>query len=156
MPTQNFAALFGAAHASTIDWNGPIFALLDFPTTIEHLSVRFIAAKPDLRQGINIRLQGGVAYINRVPGNNFVLWADTAPNVVEISIEWKSRTRRSLQVWNVWDTNGVTQAWLGNAAMKVDRDDENWLLRCSDGIGQPNFEDLVVRVSEKPSTISKY
>jgi hypothetical protein len=51
-------------------------------------------------------------------------------------------------VWNCWEVNGVMHAWLGNAGMRVERTPNGAIqLRCSDGDGVPDFEDLVVRIT---------
>ena len=43
--------------------------------------------------------------------------------------------------------SGTTQAWIGNAGIVVDKaSDASWTLRCSDGVGPTNFDDLVVHV----------
>jgi len=40
-------------------------------------------------------------------------------------------------------------AWLGNAGMLVETQDDAVILKCSDGVGSPDFEDLVVELSLK-------
>ena len=42
----------------------------------------------------------------------------------------------------------MTQAGLGNAGMRVAKDDdESLVLRCSDGEGEPDFDNLVAGVA---------
>lgn len=77
-----------------------------------------------------------------------LLWCDTAPDLVAVQVRQKPRARRSLKVWNVWRTGtDVTHAWLRNAAMQVEGEPTRRLtLRCSDGIGDPTFDDLIVKM----------
>jgi hypothetical protein len=43
--------------------------------------------------------------------------------------------------------NGVTHAWFGNAGMRVTAGEGGVIqLRCSDGEGEPDFDDLVAEV----------
>jgi len=76
-----------------------------------------------------------------------LLWEDTAPSVVEIQMQWEMSAKRSLRVWNCWERNGVINAWVGNAGMRVEAGPDGiTILRCSDGEGEPNFGDLVARL----------
>lgn len=38
-------------------------------------------------------------------------------------------------------------AWLGNAGMIVEHDGDTWRLRCSEGSGEPSFDDLLVEIT---------
>lgn len=42
--------------------------------------------------------------------------------------------------------DGVEDEWTNNAGMVVEESDRCVLLRCSDGIGAPTFDDLVAEV----------
>lgn len=60
---------------------------------------------------------------------------------------WRAKGVRSLRIWNAWRDNDLTQAWLGNAGMRVIPGEGGSLtLRCSDGEGEPDFDDLVAEV----------
>jgi hypothetical protein len=56
----------------------------------------------------------------------------------------------NVRIWNAWwedALGGFMNAWKGNAGFLTEPDPDGSLwLRCSDGIGDPNFTDLVVRV----------
>jgi hypothetical protein len=56
------------------------------------------------------------------------------------------RRDKNLDIWNSWSYEGVDSSWLGNAGMLVESSATGYLLRCSDGLGDPAFDDLVVRV----------
>ena len=78
-----------------------------------------------------------------------MLWRDTAPESVTVDVRSGDGGASVLKLWNVWrGGRDVTQAWLGNAAIQVDGDPASgsFRMRCSDGEGEPSFEDLVVDV----------
>lgn len=77
--------------------------------------------------------------------NRLVLWTDTAPEVVQVVCR-PPKAGAVLRAWNNWDRNGTMMAWLGNAGMLVEDQNDCVVLRCSDGIGPPDFEDLVVEL----------
>jgi hypothetical protein len=51
-----------------------------------------------------------------------------------------------VRAWNVWrDDSSTIGAWVGNAGMLIeDLGDSRVRLCCSDGFGEPTFDDLVV------------
>lgn len=107
----------------------------------------FLSSASPLLQGLRIKIRGGALTIDGVTASEFVLWRDTAPPLVEIETSWQPKGARSLRIWNCWEYNGVMHAWIGNAAMRVDDDGAGTiLLRCSDGEGEPDFDDLIAEV----------
>lgn len=58
-----------------------------------------------------------------------------------------------LKLWNIWRGSmggvDVTQAWLGNAGMRIEQSasGKELLLHCSDGEGPVEFSDLDVRIT---------
>src|SRR5881397_2580858 len=53
---------------------------------------------------------------------------------------------------NSWDQGGILQSWLGNAAMLIEEKEGSVILRCSDGLGDPEFGDLVVELGFAPAS----
>lgn len=150
MVNQNLSSLFAQARSNRIDLDGPLFALLELPHTLKGLTIEFVSTESAFRQGLSIKVRGGIAQINQVSAGTFALWTDTAPKVVDVDLRWTKKARRALQLWNIWEINGITHAWLGNAAMRIDKQDEkSWLLHCSNGLGEPNFDDLVARIYQR-------
>lgn len=104
-------------------------------------------------QGLAIKLEGGILSANNVEAKHLTLWQDTAPEEVCVLITKRKKAR--LMIWNIWrDTIGgqdVTQAWLRNSGMRIERsvDGGETILRCSDGIGPVNFDDLIVGARTK-------
>lgn len=95
-------------------------------------------------QGLRIKSEGAPIEINGGKFQEIILWANTSPEEVDIFIDAKSDT--FLKMWNVWDIDGITQAWIGNAGMLITEQDEKILLSCSNGIGDPDFSALVIEI----------
>jgi hypothetical protein len=75
-----------------------------------------------------------------------IFWTDTAPRLFEVIVD-PPAGGGSIKVWNEWrDSTGVQNAWMGNAGMVVTVNDDVISLKCSDGIGEPSFDDLVVSI----------
>lgn len=88
----------------------------------------------------------GRLFVNNQEAKHIILWVDTAPSDVEIVCK-APRTGAVIRIWNAWrDSAGTTQAWLRNAGMLVDATGAGVILRCSDGLGPPDFDDLIVKI----------
>jgi hypothetical protein len=141
---------FAEEQSNVIEWCGiPIHGLYEFESIPRSITLEYISAKEQPVQGIQLRMRGGTMTVNDTDSGDIVLWNDTAPARVEIEIRTKPKGRTSLKLWNVWrGGQGVTQAWLGNAAIRVqDEPSGRTVLHCSDGQGEPDFDDLVVAVT---------
>ncbi len=144
----DLSAIFTAQQASQIDWNGPLFSLYELPSEATRISIEFRSVGSAFRQGLRLKVRGGQLEIDGVEAADFALWHDTAPSQVEVNVHWKGKGPRSLRIWNSWEYNGVAHAWLGNAGMRVEEfEPGRFVLRCSDGEGEPEFDDLVVGVT---------
>lgn len=142
---------FAEQRSNIIQLDGsPTYGLFEFDEIPLHMELTFIAAKTSPVQGIRLRMTGGNLEVNGEQSSEVVLWEDTAPKVVNVDVRADDRARNTtLKLWNVWRGGmDVTQAWLGNAAIQVDGDPSSgsFRFRCSDGQGEPNFDDLVVQV----------
>jgi hypothetical protein len=100
-------------------------------------------------QGLRIDTSKRVFEIDSKRFKSMIHWADTDADEVQITISGKSDAL--VKFWNVWseDVGGhqVTQAWSRNAAMQVTEEGNSVLLECSDGVGEVDFSDLVVRLT---------
>ncbi|WP_434966466.1 hypothetical protein [Janibacter indicus] len=144
----DLSAVFASQRASQIDWNGPLYSMFDLPIEVTRVSVAFQSVDSAFRQGLRLKIRGGRLEIDGVEATDLALWHDTAPNQVEVKVHWKGKGPRSLRMWNSWEHNGVAHAWLGNAGMRVDEvESGRFLLRCSDGEGEPEFDNLILGVT---------
>lgn len=151
--TEALSDIFAAAQAPQINWNGkPAYAIYEIEPAPDEVIVEFLSAIESPVQGITLKVAGGVLEINGLEATEMVLWNDTAPEKVVARVKCDRRRAAVLKIWNVWRGSmggiDVTQAWLGNSGMRINRilDDKELHLRCSDGEGPVNFEDLKIRV----------
>lgn len=142
---------FAEEQSNVIEWYGrPIYGLYEFDVIPGSIVIEFVSARTQPVQGVELRMRGGTMIVNDIESNDLVLWQDTAPARVEIDIRMQPSGKPKLKLWNVWRGGyGVKQAWLGNAAIQVEDDPETGrvILRCSDGRGEPDFDDLVVALT---------
>ncbi len=104
-----------------------------------------VAARPDRRQALKLAAVNGLLEANEAVSEVISLWSDTSPPEVELTV-LGAQVRR-LEVWNAWDLGGLETAWLGNAGMIVETDEQHLALHCSDGLGPPSFTDLQIHLS---------
>ena len=100
-----------------------------------------VSASEARAQAINLALDKGNLRANGVLMGTAAVWTHTAPTTCQLEVT--GRKARSLDIWNAWSFEGVESAWLGHSAMVVEQSGTNYTFRCSDGLGEPNFDDLV-------------
>lgn len=143
----DLSRLFAEQQASQIDWHGAVFGLYELPPETGNLTLRMQARARSPRQGVRLKVRGGQLEANGVLATDLVLWEDASPDEFDVRVHWNPRGARTLRIWNCWEVNGVTHAWLGNAGMRVEATPPGLVvLRCSDGHGEPSFDDLVVHL----------
>ncbi len=154
---EELADLFAAARSPTIDWEGtPVHAMWEIDPVPNQVVFEFRRGVATPVQGLAIKLEEGILCANNVEAKHLTLWQDTAPKEVCVLITKRKKAR--LMIWNIWrETIGgrdVTQAWLRNSGMRIEPsgDGNETILRCSDGIGPVNFDDLIV-VARTKSTV---
>jgi len=113
------------------------------------IRIRFKSATKAAPQALCVKARKGALEINKIATRDIaVLWTDTAPNVVDVIYRFKGKGE--IRFWNAWkDSDGVQHAWIGNAGMLVSEQPGHTTLSCSDGIGDPEFRDLIVEISDK-------
>ena len=142
--------LFAEARTPSLDWEGkPAFAIYEMPAP-QRIMVELLRSKISPVQGLSLKAYGGVLQIDEAVSPHMLVWADTAPEQVTVSFKPWEGQKAKLKIWNVWrgKVGGVevTQAWLGNAGMRVERSNSELFLRCSDGEGPVDFADLEARM----------
>lgn len=142
----NLSEIFTARQTNLIDWHGPLYSVYDVSSQTDRFALTRVSTDSGYRQGFRIKVRGGTMEINRREARDAILWEDTAPDSLEIVTIW-GKGARSIRVWNVWERNGVTQAWLGNAGMRVVETGNVIRFDCSDGEGPPQFSNLIVELA---------
>ncbi|WIE68592.1 hypothetical protein [Curtobacterium sp. MCLR17_054] len=138
---------FRQAGAASIDLRGTtVWAILDLPPGIARGRIVFEGARGDRDQGMALDAKGSTVTINHLSGRGFRLWTDTAPPVIEFAVDDPSRLER-MRVWNVWRSPyGSEDAWTGNFGMIVEQEVDAMVVRCSNGLGDVDFEDFRFRI----------
>lgn len=144
-----FGEQFVQSRGKPITYKGQlVHAIYELPVTrSQRLRIRFRSARPQPRQGLRLVITKGTLDINGQQLKDVVLWADTAPEVVEVHT-LPPKAGGSLKMWNTWiGSLGSMDAWTGNSGMLVEPTSNGVVLKCSAGIGEPDFSDLVVEIT---------
>jgi hypothetical protein len=146
--TKSLNTLFMEAGGPTVQYNG----LSVHRAIFRHVKqrgrylVRFINAISKPLQGVGIAIDKGSLTVEDATAKRIALWYDYSPAVVTVYYR-PSREGGRLSIYNIWeDENGTVQAWLMNAGMLMKETGNKILLRCSDGRGEPTFDDLIVEI----------
>lgn len=114
----------------------------------ERFDLRFVHAREQPLQGVHLKLRTGSLEVAGQQLKDPVLWRDTAPSTV--SFRCLNKKPSELLIWNCWkDERGVSQAWIGNAAMIVkDESADRVHFRCNSRY-DVTFEDLVFELATR-------
>ena len=106
--------------------------------------IRRIHATSSPVPGLRIKVVKGEIEVNGQRHPEVILWADTSPESVSLSVISKSGCE--MKAWNVWRADDLVQAWVGNAGLVISEVDHVITLECSDGAGEVDFTDLIVQI----------
>ena len=108
--------------------------------------VRFVKAIEKPVQALSIDIDPGELTIEDTKSPRMILRLDTAPDVVEANYRPSPQGSR-ITFYNSWiKEDGGIDAWLVHAGMLVEESGNKMILRCSDGRGEPTFDDLIVEI----------
>ncbi|MBB4513205.1 hypothetical protein [Paraburkholderia fungorum] len=147
MTTETLAAHFQRLKGSPIRLGeAQVFAMYEstVPAGQQLIRISRDAARETPTQGLRLKISPGKFEVNDQLLPDVVLWANTCPEDVTLSMS--SEADAVLKIWNVWSVDGTMHAWLGNAGMLVEQHACELTLRCSDGVDDICFSDLVVRI----------
>jgi hypothetical protein len=149
---SDFTAAFLKSKGAPIEYQGRwLYLGYWFPVSVgDEIRVTFVKFAKQPVQGLRVGTRGKGCQLELAQqrGDDFVLWAETAPRLVKILVV-EARSGAEVGLWNVWrdDKHGTMMYGVNNAAIDVNRQpDGRVLLMCSDGRGKPDFDDLVVEV----------
>ena len=145
--TSGLAAAFRNGNGRKTKWQGEIIHSF-FHISVKEgdtIEVKRLDACPTRAQALKIAVDKGSLRTNGVVLSSIAIWTHTSPEQVTLHVV--GRKARSIDIWNSWSFDGVDSSWLGSAGMIVESADNVHTLRCSDGLGEPTFEDLVVQVT---------
>ncbi len=140
------AELFEESGSDTVNHRGRIVkAIVRIPVCDgAAVTVRRTHAAPERPQGLKLAVNTGVLDVNGARAPAVVLWSTTSPP--EIVLHVRGAGARTIEVWNCWSMGGVDSAWIGNAGIVTKTTPNGLILRCSDGIGAPDFCDLEAEI----------
>lgn len=143
----SLADSFRSGNGRKAKWDGQtVHSVLDISVNDgDQIEVNRISASSARAQAVKLGVDKGTLRVNGIVVPLAAIWTHTSPQ--QCVLEVVGRRARSVDIWNSWSFDGVDSSWLANAAMIVERDGDNYVLRCSDGIGDPSFDDLVVKIS---------
>lgn len=151
MSMADFQDRFVANRGQPIDHEGrQVHLSVQLPVTVgDELRIRLVRAAADPIQGLKVRAEHAeMAAVNDV-GKLFVIWDDTARGETVVRIQ-KAKPGASVILRNVWKhgADGAMIQGLRFAGMTQEIDDAGALVfRCSDGRGEPDFDDLIAVVN---------
>ncbi|GAA4105642.1 hypothetical protein [Mucilaginibacter panaciglaebae] len=108
------------------------------------LRLVFVSTDSQWRQGIIFQTKGEFEVNGQKLPNKVVLWENTAPREVEISLTSKDKI---LFIYNVWDTGDGTMHYGHNGgALFIEQNDKVTTYNCNDGYADDDFNDLIFRI----------
>ncbi len=140
-----FEELFRKSNGQPVVYNGQMIHIFDRLRVKDGqvLKVTFESVRSEWRQGISLSTDGYFE-VNNQQSKQVVLWQDTAPREVFLTV----RTQKGeCALMNVWDTgSGLIHKGHNGAAMIVEVLPYGRRYRCNDGFADDDFDDLVFRV----------
>ncbi|MBO0879742.1 MAG: hypothetical protein J2P17_05105 [Mycobacterium sp.] len=144
---EEFGERFMREQSSVIDVNGTQVwqrkAISDVPPN-SIISIAFEQSSTEVEQALCVATSHGFLKVAGQRAKQIALWTGSAPRKLEVEIT--NRVPTEVVAWNAWRrSGGGTDAGLRYAGMLIDQIGEtSWRLQCSDGIGGPDFTDLIV------------
>jgi hypothetical protein len=153
--SEKLAERFQAAQGAPVEVDGQLAHMMyELPPVTAPVRLR-VALRVDGErpQGLRLKARNGQVVVNDQALEDIVLWSDSAPPEVVVTLEPAGTKPMSVRLWNTWrDQQGAMQAWIGDAGMVVEEaGDGRVTLHCSDGFDRPSFEDLVVELAVEPA-----
>ena len=113
------------------------------------MTVRFVHVGDARPQGLKLGVDSGELEVNGCRAPVVVLWPSRCPPEVEMIVHGPDASM--LDAWNCWSLGGVETAWIGNAGivtrtLTAPEARMAVTLRCSDGVGSADFDDLEIEV----------
>ena len=147
---MSLAQAFAKGSARRTKWNGTsVHSVVRIDVSAgDRIAVTRVRSSRVRAQALKLALDRGDLRANGVAVPTVAIWSHTAPERAELDVV--GRRAKSVEIWNAWSFEGVDSSWIGNAGIIVESEGGARLLRCSDGLGEPSFDDLVVRLEVIP------
>lgn len=142
----SFEKLFLQSKGQPVIYNGRTIQMVDRLPVVDGQQVKLVfeSVDADWRQGVCLTTDGGFRVNGQLIKKSIVLWHDTAPKEVILTVQTK---KSECQVKNVWDVgDGVMHSWHNGAAMMIEDLLDGKRYRCNDGNPDDDFDDLIFRI----------
>ncbi|MGI8923295.1 MAG: hypothetical protein ACR2HJ_04530 [Fimbriimonadales bacterium] len=145
--------------ASTLVIDGiEILSLLHIPVTgASVITLSLKTGSGATLQGCSFKANGGKFVVKGKDYKGFFAWSDTLPEVAEFEYRPGRKIPKEgflITVANAWIQGGTPWKHIGNSGMIVESfvldEGRQWICRCSDGIGEVNFDDLRIEIMVTP------
>lgn len=101
-----------------------------FKNKLNEFKLEIIKTNSQLRQGLILVTKGDII-INREVYSKIVLWEDTVPKELLLTVKSKDN---SFSIYNVWENEKRTEAWYNDSYMElIKKVDNSYFFSCSDG-----------------------
>lgn len=144
--STSLASAFRSGNGRKIKWDGQaVHSLIQLNVKQgDTIEIRRVQSSPTRAQALKVAVDKGSLRANGVSVSPIAIWTHTSPE--QVTLEVVGRRTKSIDIWNSWSFDGVDSSWLGNAGILIESTGDVHTLRCSDGVGEPSFDDLVVEV----------
>ena len=118
-------------------------------------------SRPDIEQSLRIMSKSGdisVVGTDYSPSQSVLVLAESFP-AFEVEIKDLRGEKGVLQLWNSWILGDGEHSWIGNSGIVVEElpvpegASARQRLWCSDGLGDPDFDDLVLLLTVGPKSL---
>lgn len=149
---SSFAETWIATRGEPIEFNGRT-VVQSFTRQLvggSRVMLNILNHKAEPLQAVRLTVNGGALAIEGLatgPLKDVSMWTDTAPASTTFIYSGAPTTFR---VWNAWrgpPPHNTMHAWLNDAGVVIQEESPHRVvLGCSDGVGEPDFEDLVIEL----------
>lgn len=144
---MEFESLFIESQGQPIVYKGKKLIMLDrieLDSTVVSIEVEILETNSEWKQGIVFQTKGSFGVNRQIIPNKIVLWEDTSPDKVVLSV---TSTNRTLQIYNVWETeDGTMHSWHNGSAMSVENYKSYSIYNCNDGHPDDDLNDLIFKI----------
>jgi len=142
---ETLSAVFQKNMGAPIYYQGEaVLPIVLFPLEkgVHEFSLKRIRAKAMPLSGLKLKVAKGKVEIEGEAHSDVVLWSNTSPDICNFKVV--ANRGCILKIWNVWEVDGLVQAWVGNSGIVVRPVESGGLeLRCSDGVGGIDFTEVI-------------
>lgn len=145
---MSFQQLFMESKGQPIQYKGKELKMVDrinLSSSKIFLRIEILSTNSIWKQGIILQTKGHFEVNKQKLSNKIIIWEDTAPKQIDISITSKDKI---LLIYNAWKTeDGTTHYWHNGGALFTESDSNNVVVYyCNDGYADDDFDDIIFKL----------